>query len=40
MQREELSLREGRNCLDLSREVEAALANETRGFCKNITNKY
>lgn len=37
MQREELSLREGRNCLDLSREVETALANETRGFFAKIS---
>jgi hypothetical protein len=37
MQREELSLREGRQCLDLSREVETALANETRGFFAKIS---
>jgi hypothetical protein len=37
MQREELSLREGRHCSDLSREVEAALANETRLFFAKIS---
>lgn len=37
MQREELSLREGRNCVDLSREVETALANETRAFFSKIS---
>jgi hypothetical protein len=37
MQREELSLREGRHCLDLSREVETALANETRLFFSKIS---
>lgn len=37
MQREELSLREGRQCNDLSREVENALASETRAFFSKVS---
>jgi len=38
MQREEISLREGRQCSDLSREVEAALASETRAFFSRMSD--
>jgi hypothetical protein len=37
MQREELSLREGKICSDLSREVENALALETRSFFSKMS---
>ena len=37
MQREEVSLREGRPCQELSREVESCLASETRSFFSRVS---
>jgi hypothetical protein len=37
MQREEVSLREGRSCKELSREVESCLAAETRSFFSRLS---